>query len=181
VIKPQNTNTRGAIKRATGTASAIIVDLDHTLADAYWRDPLLGQWEEYYSSLIDDLPFPWVLDLLMFYHNTGLYNLVCITARPEKWRTLSMKWMLKHFVPIDELHMRLNDDHRPSAEVKTSIVRSRFSDLEEIAFALEDVAEVCEAYRMMGINVLQVHKGAKTEADRKRVLIPEVGMKGATT
>ena len=168
--------TREATKLATRPRleTSVVVDLDHTIADAYWRDPLLGQWEEYYSSSIDDKPFPFVYDLLMLLHYTGLYNLVCVTARPEKWRTLSMKWMIREHIPMDELLMRPDGDHRPSREVKAAIIRERFPDLSQIAFALEDVADVCEAYRLMGINVLQVHKGAKTDADRQRPILPEV-------
>ena len=165
-------------ERATTRQSetSVVVDLDHTIADAYWRDPLLGQWEEYYSSSINDRPFPFVHDLLMLLHYTGLYNLVCVTARPERWRTLSMKWMIREHIPMDELFMRPDGDHRPSREVKRAIILERFPDLSKIAFALEDVADVCETYRMMGINVLQVHKGALTDADRQRPILPEVNL-----
>lgn len=141
---------------------SILVDLDHTIADAYWRDVLIGKWDDYYLASVDDEPFFWVRELL--HGLSGIYNLVCVTARPEKWRTLTMKWMLKHKIPMDELLMRPDNDHRPGVLVKLSLINARFSDLKDIAFAMDDKIDVCEAYWAVGINALQVRRALQIGA-----------------
>ena len=170
----QRSTRRGTTPATEPASRNVIVDLDHTIADAYWRDALIGRWDEYYAESINDHPFPWIRDLLMVIHYTGLYNIVCITARQEKWRALSIKWMMKEYIPVDELIMRADDDYRKGVEVKESLIRERFPDLGWVSFAIEDRADVCEVYLRLGINVLQVHRGAPSDADGGRPALPSL-------
>ena len=128
------------------------------MADAYWRDPMIGQWEEYYSASKDDEPIHFVVDLLNIMSIVGNFEVVAVTGRPEKWRALTMNWLIAHQVPVERLYMRPDYDRRSSNVLKVDIVRAKL-DLNEVAFALEDRERDAAAYREIGINVLIVTKG----------------------
>jgi hypothetical protein len=148
--------------------ASVVVDLDHTIADSFWRDPLMvmGQWDTYYTESVKDEPFGWMLDLLHGYRDLG-YKIVCVTGRPERWRQLTVNWMYRNGVAVDDLLMRRDDDHRPQAEVKPDLVEEYFEDLSSVAFAIEDREDVCAAYRRMGLNVLKVYARRET-SDKER-------------
>jgi hypothetical protein len=90
--------------------------------------------------------------------------IVGITARPEKWRALSMKTLIKHNVSMDELLMRPDEAFHPAPEIKVLLAQKRFPGTtlqDEVAFLLEDREDVCEAFHALGITTLQV-KGRQT-------------------
>jgi len=133
----------------------LVTDIDHTLADAAWRDPLLGKWEEYYLAGARDKVVPFVAEIVRHFHLGGT-PVVAVTARPEKWRCQTVNWLYRHELPIDEIHMRGDDDHRPGCIVKPELIRQRFADLSQVVAVLEDRDDCVAEYRKMGLNVLQV-------------------------
>src|SRR5262245_61356221 len=138
----------------------IVTDLDHTVADASWRDPLLGRWDEYHMAGKDDKPIAWVCDLL---RRNAHYEIVAITARPKKWEALTVRWLAKYNILIDKLYMRADHDHRPSPEVKLEHIRT----IEQpVLWVLEDRDDCVAAYRAAGYNVLQVHVGKREDVER---------------
>jgi hypothetical protein len=139
----------------------VLTDLDHVVCDASWRDHMIGtlSWDEYHAAGEADEPNAAVVAILHAFRVHHLATVVGITARPEKWRIASLRWMLDNNVPMDELLMRPDLDHRPSPVVKVDLIQNRFPVLDEIAFVLEDREDVCAAYRAMGLTVLQVHAG----------------------
>jgi hypothetical protein len=146
--------------------TTVIVDIDHTISDAAWRDPLIGNWDEYYPEGLWDRPIEFVMDLVRLV--SAAREVVAVTARPEAVRWLTVSWMIRHKVPIDTILMRPADDYRPSWEVKTDLVRNNFPDLGEIDFVLEDRDDCVAAYRKLGLNVLQVNYngGRRDQADQ---------------
>jgi hypothetical protein len=138
----------------------VLVDLDHTLSDAFWRDPLLGKWEEYHAAGMDDKPIGFVKQIIDMAHGSGC-DIVAVTARPEWNRQMTVRWMIQHDVPIDVILMRADDDHRPSVEVKRSLVTEAFPDLSVIEFVLEDRDDCVAVYKQLGLNVLQVNYGGR--------------------
>ena len=140
----------------------VLVDLDHTVCNSFWRDDMIagsrvsGEWDEYHRSGCDDTPIFDIIGLLNALHEAE-YEIVAITARPEKWRKQSMEWLLKYDVKIDELLMRPEDAFRPAPLIKLDLVKERFGDSfkNEIAFMLEDRDDVVAAFRAEGITVLQ--------------------------
>jgi 5'(3')-deoxyribonucleotidase len=138
----------------------VLVDLDHTLADAFWRDPLLGKWEEYHAAGMDDKPIGFVKEIIDMAHRSGR-EVVAVTGRPEYNRQMTMRWMIQYDIPIDVILMRAADDHRPSVEVKKELVTETFPDLSVIDFVLEDRDDCVAAYKQLGLNVLQVNYGGR--------------------
>jgi uncharacterized HAD superfamily protein len=137
------------------THKIVIVDIDHTISDAAWRDPLIGKWDEYYREQAYDRPIKFVVDLVRMLAMER--EVVAVTGRPEEHMWATVKWLYEHNIPVDAVFMRSRDDYRPSPEVKCDLIRLNFPDLKDIDFVLEDRDDCVAAYRQMGLNVLQVN------------------------
>ena len=137
----------------------VLVDIDHTLSNAWWRDSLIGDWDAYHAVSGQDNPLQDVITMVNALHRCGR-SIIGLTARPEKWRQLTMEWLVKHFVSMDELLMRSDDDFRPAPEVKVALALERFKDesnlRNQVALVLDDREDVIEAFRALGVTALQV-------------------------
>lgn len=136
---------------------AVLIDIDHTLSNAFWRDSMIGQvsWEQYHTESIHDKPLDDIVGLVQSLQFN--YDLIGITARPEKFRSITMSWCLEYNIPLDELLMRDYDTFDSAPVTKVNLIKKRFVDpITEIAFALEDRDDCCTMLRGLGITVLQV-------------------------
>ena len=99
----------------------IVTDIDHVISNSFWRDSMLANspvdWNAYHAASIDDEPITDVINML---ESAAMMDasIITITARPEKWRKLTMGWMIKHQVPSDALLMRPDDVFQVFARVK---------------------------------------------------------------
>jgi hypothetical protein len=146
----------------------IITDIDHTIADSYWRDPLYGKWEEYYEAGKDDKPIHFVVDMLRVMSLAG-HEIIANTGRPERWRFQTNRWLIDNNVPVDKVFMRAEWDHRPSNIVKIEAITSRKIGLDCIGFVLEDRERDAAAYRELGLNVMLVSKGGRPWPSREYI------------
>ena len=138
----------------------ILLDIDHTLADSYWRDEMLGiaSWDDYHSKGVDDLPAPDFVPFIVHYANTLHYDLIGITARPEKWRNLTMRWLAVNGIKLDELWMRKDGDFRPAPDIKLSLCEEKLGEgwRERILLIIDDNERVIEAFKGENITCLQI-------------------------
>jgi hypothetical protein len=139
----------------------ILCDLDHVVANSFWRDPMIGgPWDEYHAASINDQPLPDIVNLLNALPDE--YYIVGLTGRDEKWRQLTIKWLLMHDVPMDELLMRPTGDWRPAPAMKVKLATERFPDItNEVAFILDDREDVIAAFKALGVTALHVNGRAK--------------------
>jgi hypothetical protein len=138
----------------------ILVDLDHTLSNAFWRDgmmPPVATWDEYHAANKDDKP---IFDMVNLIGNLRTaYKIIGITARPEKWRTQTMEWCMRNRVLLDELLMRPEAEFRPANEIKVELARKfcGHHDVKDcVAFILDDRDDVCAAFAEIGVTALRV-------------------------
>lgn len=145
------------MKEELNVRKVILVDIDHTISNAFHRDHMIGgEWDAYHEASINDEPVHDIVNLLRSLATD--YELLGITARPEKWRQLTFRWFIKHSIPIDAILMRPNDCYDPSPVLKMKLALQAYKALKEhIAFVLEDRDDVCAAFREAGVTVLQVH------------------------
>ena len=136
----------------------ILVDLDHTISDAFHRDEMIGiaPWDEYHARLIEDDPahdFVELLDCLNDRH-----ELIGLTSRPEKFRTLTMKWLVQHGVNLDEIWMRPNHDYRAAQDMKIAMCKEKLGDdwQSRILFIIDDNERVIAAFKAEGVSCLQI-------------------------
>lgn len=141
--------------------NVILVDLDHTLFDASWRDHLIpraietNEWDEYHDTGIHDKLCTDTLNLL---DSLSHYMKVAVTARPSKWRNQTLCQFDMHKIFFHDLLMRDQVDFAPSPELKLNLARRRFGPnfAERILFIIDDRADVCEAFSKEGVSSLQI-------------------------
>lgn len=144
----------------------LLVDIDRTVAASHWRDKLMpntkeeaGEWDRYHLASFDDKPIVEVIDLIRLMSLGGWYA-IGLTARPGKWRDITMDWIRLHGVYIRELLMRADDDLRGSVAIKLALFAKRFPSQNGHSFLLlEDRPDVAEAFAKLHITVLQVVAG----------------------
>lgn len=135
----------------------LIVDIDHTLSDASWRDHLIPNWDSYHSSLYLDEPIREMVSLCKALKEAGWF-LVAVTARPDKWRTQTEMWCAKHGLYFNRLLMRPDDDTSPSAQLKLDLVRKNFGELTiEEVIIMDDHDEVVSTFAALNYTVLKVY------------------------
>ena len=135
----------------------ILVDLDDTLADARWREPLWGNWEEFYKEAHLDLPILPVVRMVRAMAGSGL-RIVIVTAREERWRPLTVAWLVAQGIYAQEVRMRPEGDFSPSPELKVRMVE----DLLEaglVELVIDDREDVLQAFRALGIPTLRSQYG----------------------
>jgi hypothetical protein len=136
----------------------ILVDIDHTVANAFWRDGMIGTetWDYYHEQSKFDKPFKNVVNLLNALSNSG-YNIMGITGRNEKHRQLTVAWLVQNKVDIDELLMRPDDDYTKNGELKVKLIQEYFKgDFKEIHFLIDDNEDAILAFMAIGIATLQI-------------------------
>lgn len=140
----------------------ILVDLDHTLSNSFWRDPMIGTttWDEYHAANVEDKPVHDVAALINALWSAG-HTIIGITARPGKWRAQSLSWLIRHNIHLDELLMRPDDDFKPAPQMKIALAIARFGNAkrmaDEVAAIIDDREDVIMAFKEVGITALQVH------------------------
>lgn len=144
----------------------VLCDIDHTISDAAWRDGMIGKvpWDEYHLASANDPPIAGTAALIRALAAYGC-EIVGFTARPDKFRRMTIDWCVKHDIPIGELLMRMDTDFRPAPAIKLALLQDRFgaSPSDQILFLLEDREDVIAAFRALGITCLQVHCARQVE------------------
>jgi len=138
----------------------ILVDIDHTLSDAFWRDQMLigdhtTDWDAYHEASKDDKPLVMLRDII---NGLVTYDVVVITGRSEKYRKLTLEWLVKHDFKVDELLMRPDNDFTPSPELKIKLAQNRLGDnlSEHVAFIIENRLDVIQAFLDKGVPAIQI-------------------------
>lgn len=146
----------------------LLLDIDHTISDAAWRDPMLADrdWDAYHLAGKDDKPLQEVCQLVRDLHFDNLgesegWEIVCLTARPEKWRNQTMKWLVDYNIPINLLLMRPDNDFSSAGESKVKLLKQYAGEnLEKLeghqVICIDDNDKVIEAMRALNITTLQI-------------------------
>jgi phosphoglycolate phosphatase-like HAD superfamily hydrolase len=141
----------------------VVFDLDGTLCDNSAREHLAKKaagappgpeksaaWDQFHAGIpLDTMIWPIAVTLSAFYlmgHQIELW-----TARPEKYRTDTDRWMLTRDLPYHELLMRPEGDWRHAYELKMEWAAERKPQL-----VFEDHPETVKRMRAAGIVVAQV-------------------------
>ncbi len=76
------------------------------------------------------------------------HDIVWLTGRPEWLRDTTQRWLARHGLPHDEVHLRPHGDYRPAPHYKLSVLR-RLAP-RGIAALVDDDDEVVSAARAAG-------------------------------
>ncbi|BAQ64277.1 AAA family ATPase [Geminocystis sp. NIES-3709] len=131
--------------------SAIIVDMDGTLAILHNRNP-------YDVSKCDqDWPNQPVLETIYKWQDST--NILVVSGRTDDGEELTEKWLQKYQVKYTNLYMRKTGDSRKDAIIKQEIYEQFIKDKYNIKFILDDRNQVVEMWRSLGLTVFQVAEG----------------------
>jgi hypothetical protein len=88
---------------------------------------------------------------------------VAITGRNERYRPITVNWLLKHQVPIDTLWMRGDDDYRKDYILKQQLLDEALQyhglTRDDVLISLDDRDQSVDGWRSNGINCWQVRAG----------------------
>lgn len=135
-----------------------LFDIDHVCSDAAHRDGMIaeGDWDAYHAASDKDAPVPELALIVNALARAGV-PVVLITARPVKWRTLTVGWLARHGIYFDELLMRADDDYRSAPQVKIALAEERFGpELSDVAFLMDDREDTLAAFRAKGVTTMLV-------------------------
>jgi hypothetical protein len=132
-----------------------VIDIDGVLADVRHRlahlDKRPKDWGSFFREAVKDPPLAQGLDAAR--RLAEVYEVVYLSGRPEHLRKDTEAWFRRHGLPAGELHLRPRNDFRPAREFKVAMLR-RLRDRAPVAVLVDDDAQVLEAARAAGFDVL---------------------------
>lgn len=136
-----------------GARSAIICDLDGTLAHLNGRSPYDA------SDCENDLLDETVAGLIKYEFIEGDTRIILTSGRSEAHRAETMRWLEKHIVDYDLLLMRPEGDGRKDAVVKREMYEQHIKGKYNILYVLDDRNQVVDMWRSLGLKCFQVADG----------------------
>ncbi len=137
----------------------VLFDIDGTLADNSHRQHFLASspkhWDKFYDKMNEDRPNVGVVSLYRTLSRSGNYDVVLVTARPERYRSVTENWLSHHEIDCTRLLMRPDKDFRPDAEIKQEMLGELTSSLDDVAFIVDDRAKTVRMWRSLGLTCLQ--------------------------
>jgi hypothetical protein len=133
-----------------------VIDIDGVLADVRHRLHHLQQrpkdWDAFFAAADRDPPLPEGLAVVA--ELAPEHDVVYLTGRPERLRSVTEAWLAQHGLPRGELHMRKHSDRRPARVTKPRLLE-QLARRRTVAVVVDDDTAVCDAYESAGFAVLR--------------------------
>jgi predicted kinase len=138
-----------------GTPMAVLVDIDGTVA---LHEGVRGPYDTDLYHL--DRPNQAIIDAVQMEAAYGAQILFC-SGRSAEFRGVTYEWIDEHVLPNDtfELFMRPAGDTRNDAIIKLELFDQHIRDHYDVRRVYDDRDRVVEAWRSIGLTVLQVAEG----------------------
>lgn len=138
-----------------------VFDLDGTISDASHRLHYLSSrpknWDAFFSELVDDPPFPAMIEFIKVVSRDFDSNVIFQTGRPEKYRRSTDSWLAKHGLMncYNSLLMRPDGDFRSNVNLKLDFLDFiQEKNNGESMLWIEDAVEVVKAINKQGVLAL---------------------------
>jgi phosphoglycolate phosphatase-like HAD superfamily hydrolase len=126
-----------------------VFDIDGVLADVRHRLHHIAKrpkdWDAFFSAAAEDPLLLEGYDLATKLSAT--HDPLYLTGRPERNRTLTGAWLVRHGLPRGRLLMRLDRDHRPARTFKCETLR-KVRAQRDIGIVIDDDPDVIDALRL---------------------------------
>jgi len=142
------------IKHNSDLSDCIIYDLDGTTSLSHGRS-------FYDASTADkDYPnLPVIMTLQALEDCNPRVDFIAMSAREEKYRDPTIKFLEENKVPFDFLLMRPNADFRKDCIVKAELYKKQILNNYNVLMIWDDRTQVVNMWRELGLTVFQVAKG----------------------
>ena len=130
----------------------IICDIDGTVALKGDRNPYNAASSDYDKL---NAPVAKLLDIL----SAAKVEIIFVSARSEKDRSVTEKWLAVHGFEWNYLFMREDGDNRKDAIIKEELYRKHIEGRYDILFVLDDRNQTVEMWRKIGLPCFQVEEG----------------------
>jgi predicted kinase len=138
---------------APGAPSAILVDIDGTVALMNGRNPYDM------SRVRHDTPNHAVIEAVRAMHAAG-FRIVFCSGRTDDCRDDTREWLDRHVgVPYEGLYMREYGDQRRDSVVKAEIFEHEIKGRYHVVAVFDDRDQVVRMWRSLGLTVFQVAEG----------------------
>lgn len=147
----------------TPQENIVICDIDGTIADCTHRQHHVQgenkRWDKFFEGMEEDSLRESTKKLLDDYHEKGR-PIIFVSARPEKYRLHTQRWLAKHGLGTIywTLIMRPDNDSREDSLIKGEIY-SRYFKGKGIETVIDDRPRVIRMWPSLGIPVIDVGKG----------------------
>lgn len=136
-----------------------LFDLDGTLADNSHRQHYVRgdnkRWDEFFAAQSGDSLNTVVADLFRVLVNSGEFCVIVVTARPERYRSETERWLTKYGLFPERVLMRRDGDRREDPIVKRELLFDLRSRGLEPHFVVDDRSSVVSMWRAEGIPCFQ--------------------------
>jgi predicted kinase len=136
----------------------VVCDLDGTLCDCEHRRKYshgeTKDWDTFFSLITWDTLRKDVRDMLP----VDPKEIILVSARPEKYRDLTLAWLNKMRIGYNVLLMRENHDKRDDTIVKNEIYEKYLKNL-DIVKVIDDRPRIIKMWRSLGLEVVDVGNG----------------------
>ena len=136
-----------------GLPTAYIFDVDGTLAHHTNRSPF--EWKRVGEDVVDQA-IVHLVDLCSF---NDAASIIVVSGRDSVCRKETEQWLQDNGVHYHHLFMRPENDMRKDSLVKEEIYNNHIKGKFNVAFVVDDRAQVVEQWRSMGMKVLQCEYG----------------------
>jgi len=162
--------------------SAIIVDIDGTVADCTHRRGELPNWKKFFEKMGEDPPMESVVKLIKPFLQAEEWGgepvVLFVSGRPDEYREITLRWLRLHVYNdffTSRLFMRKTGDYRSDAIVKKEILEEIREDYEPF-LSIDDRSTVVSMWRENGIFCLQApDQTISANPAEKNPFIPEKG------
>jgi len=139
------------IEQLNDLPSAIICDIDGTVADISHRNPYDT------AKCLDDRPKQEIVDLVKLLSQK--HKIIFVSGREEQFRDITALWIADAGMPCNGLYMRPTGDSRKDSVIKSEILENELLPKYNVALVLDDRLNVVKMWRSLGLTCLQVDWG----------------------
>jgi hypothetical protein len=141
----------------------VIFDIDGTIADRTHRLHFVEGPKKDYDAFtlasVDDMPIEPVASVMRDLTMKVTNHVICCTARMEKYRDLTERWLLKHRLFPERLYMRPDGDNRADNVIKEELLDQIIADGYRPTIVFDDRRRVVDMWRRRGLVCAQVDTG----------------------
>lgn len=135
----------------------ILVDLDGTLTDCRHRQHYLDgkkDWDSFFGGMFADPPNRAVLSVVVTMEDMG-HKIIYCTGRPNNYRIVTKRWLIKHQLQCELIYMRKAGDFRADHVIKFELLQEIREDGHRPDFVIDDRPSVISMWRRQGLPVFQ--------------------------